>query len=111
MNPYEERARARKTSAILVTALRSDLDLIDLALLDRNEWAELAERAGVRPPSDLSRRIVLENLHHRQRGRIDRPAPRGSHGPRTRPPSQHPSAMHTHVAAKLRDFSEVLTDA
>lgn len=68
MNAFEERARSRKTSAILVTAIRSDLDLLDLALLDRTEWADLAERAGVRPPSDLSRRIVLENLHHRARG-------------------------------------------
>lgn len=66
MNAFEERARSRKTSAILVTALRSDLDLLDLALLDRTEWDALADRAGVRHPSDTTRRVVLENLQRRQ---------------------------------------------
>ena len=67
MNPYEERARARKASALLVTALRTDLDLIDVALLDRTEWDTLAGRAGVRGPSDTTRRMVLEQLHYRTR--------------------------------------------
>lgn len=67
MNPFEERARARKASALLVTALRSDLDLLDLALLDRTEWNDLAHTAGVRPPSDTTRRLVLEQLGYRER--------------------------------------------
>lgn len=66
MNPYEERARAVKASALLVTALRDDRDLLDLALLDRTEWDALADRAGVRHPSDTTRRVVLENLQRRQ---------------------------------------------
>lgn len=66
MNPYQERNRQRKASALLVQALREDLAAADVALFSDEEWAALADRSSVKVPSETTREIVVTSLERRE---------------------------------------------
>lgn len=64
-NIYEQAGRARKVSALLVQCMRDGLDLADVALFSDAEWAGLAERAGVKVPSKVTRAALVTQLERR----------------------------------------------
>ncbi len=61
-NVYEELARSRKVAA-LVDVLRAAHITADLAAeLDHADWCAVASKAKVKPPSEESRKQVLNHL-------------------------------------------------
>lgn len=66
-NVHEDLARSRKV-ATLVDTLRAAHISADLAeLLDYEDWIAVAAKAKVKPPSDETRKLVLEHLRAGER--------------------------------------------
>lgn len=61
-NVHEDLARSRKV-ATLVDALRAAQIDADLAeLLDYEDWIAVAAKAKCKPPSDESKKLVIQHL-------------------------------------------------
>ena len=69
MNAFEERGRAQKVSALLVTILSEGRTIDQLERWHADRWVRFARRAGVNPPSFRTMADVLDQLERRERGR------------------------------------------
>lgn len=67
-NPWELGARLEKCTRVLETLnddIRGEFGAEVLARADESTWAWIAERAGVRPLSPYSRKLVIEAVRRR----------------------------------------------
>lgn len=69
MNTYEAEARTRKAMALTTAALAArdgeGFTPEDVEAFTDDQWAELAEIAGVRPPSEVTKALVVQSMRVR----------------------------------------------
>ena len=73
MNDFERHARERKATALIDTAMSAydgeGFSTEDLEAFTDAQWELLADCAGVRPPSEVTRAIVISSVRVRRADR------------------------------------------